>query len=172
MLTRVLTQVYTRVPTKIVFLCVIIPYKGSHLSAHVSAHAGAHASVHEVVWSYVIWSVLTCSAPYPSLYVFKLNWGRLLNSCQDPGHSARLVPSQSHRADEVGARFPQFFGEWSSRRGKGYQKWVLQKLLKNTRGSKRLGALFWYPLLAIVRELQNYELADMLKCPKSPNCQN
>ena len=64
-LTRVLTQVYTRVPTKVGFLCVIIPYKGSHSSAHVSAHAGAHASVHEVVWSYVTWSVFTCSAPYP-----------------------------------------------------------------------------------------------------------
>ena len=67
MLTRVLTQVYTRVPTKVGFLCVIIPYTGSHSSAHVSAHAGAHASVHEVVWSDVIWSVFTCSAPYPKL---------------------------------------------------------------------------------------------------------
>ena len=45
-------------------LCYI-PYKGSHSSAHVSAHAGAHASVHEVVWSYVTWSVFTCSVPYP-----------------------------------------------------------------------------------------------------------
>ena len=65
MLTRVLTQVYTRVPTKVAFLCIVVPYKGSHSSAHVSAHAGAHASVHEVVWSYVIWSVFTCSVPYP-----------------------------------------------------------------------------------------------------------
>ena len=46
--------------------CVLIPHKGSHSSAHVSAHAGAHASVHEVVWSYVIWSVFTCSVPYPN----------------------------------------------------------------------------------------------------------
>ena len=50
---------------KVGFLCVIIPYKGSHLRAHVSAHAGAHASVHKVVWSYVTWSVFTCSVPYP-----------------------------------------------------------------------------------------------------------
>ena len=65
MLTPVLTQVYTRVPTKVGFLCVTIAYKGSHSSAHVSAHAGAHASVHEVVWSYLTWSVFTCSVPYP-----------------------------------------------------------------------------------------------------------
>ena len=43
-----------------VSLCCSL-YKGSHSSAHVSAHAGAHASVHEVVWSYVTWSVFTCS---------------------------------------------------------------------------------------------------------------
>ena len=54
-------------PTKVGFLCVIIPYKGSHSSAHVSADAGAHASVHEVAWSYVTWSVFTCSVPYPTL---------------------------------------------------------------------------------------------------------
>ena len=49
---------FTRVPTKVGFLYAIIPCRGSH----VSAHAGAHASVHEVVWSYVTWSVFTCSA--------------------------------------------------------------------------------------------------------------
>ena len=67
MLTRVLTQVDTRVPAKVGFVWVVIPYKGSHPSVHVSAHAGAHASVHEVVWSYVTWSVFTCSVPYPLL---------------------------------------------------------------------------------------------------------
>ena len=34
-------------------------------SAHASAHASVHKSVHEVVWSYVTWSVFTCSVPYP-----------------------------------------------------------------------------------------------------------
>ena len=54
---------------KVGFLCAIIPYRGSHSSAHVSAHAGAHASAHGVVWSYVTWSVFTCSVPYPNLVV-------------------------------------------------------------------------------------------------------
>ena len=58
------------------------PIQGSHSSAHVSAHAGAHASVHEVVWSYVIWSVFTCSVPYPFLVTRKILGGRRV-CCSD-----------------------------------------------------------------------------------------
>ena len=112
-LTRVLTQVYTRVPTKVGFLCVIVPYKGSHSSAHVSAHAGAHASVHEVVWSYVTWSVFTCSVPYQFLWKKEdgvLGLGQTLDPASQctrvyQNHPSANYPSTSPRdRKEIGDR--------------------------------------------------------------------
>ena len=59
--------------------CADLLLEGTHSSASTRlltlecSHSSAHANVHEVVWSYLIWSVFTCSAPHPRQLAMKSN---------------------------------------------------------------------------------------------------
>ena len=89
----------------------------------MSAHAGAHASVSEVVWSYVTWSVCTCSVPYP----LRSSSARTISTRERRMHCMlcrsttpwRLAPRMvQHLHASLGGRF-RYFVLFCSGRGKG-----------------------------------------------------